>query len=67
MSNERMKLWAHSVSEHSAILSPMMSLSELRKYHEHEHNGPCTIRNHDRDKRNYSLHKIGRVLSEADE
>lgn len=65
--DEKIKLWAHCVSEHTCILSPEVSLSDLRDYHENEHNGPCTIRNHDKKNLNYSLKKIGQVLSEHDE
>ena len=64
---ERIKLWAHCVSEHANILSPETSISDLIDYHEHEHNGPCTIRNHNRDDLKYSIKKIGKVLSESDE
>lgn len=65
--NERVVLWLHCVSEHSAIISPMSSIEELRQYHKHEHQGPGTIRNHDEASREYTLKKIDTVLSEADE
>jgi hypothetical protein len=65
-SNARMALWAHCVSEHAAILSPEISFRDLEKYHDHEHGGPGTIRNHERSSRDYSIKKIGQVLSEAD-
>ena len=66
MEKERIKLWAHCVSEHAVLMSPESSLSQLREYHKHEHNGPCTIRNHDQEKLNYSLKKMGLVLCEAE-
>jgi hypothetical protein len=64
---EARKLWAHCVSEHAAILRPDETLEELTEFHEHEHDGPGTIRNHPRDARNYTLRKIGKVLSEAED
>lgn len=60
------KLWAHLVSMHATMLSPETPLADLIEIHEHEHDGPGTIRNHPRELREYSLHKIGKVLSEAE-
>jgi hypothetical protein len=60
------KLWAHCVSQHAAIVDPETSFKDLMDYHEHEHDGPCTIRNHDRADRTYSIKKIGQVLSESE-
>ena len=65
MENERIKLWAHCVSGHAMRLSPEISIVELKKCHESEHAGPCTIRNHDKNNRAYNLRKIGLVLSET--
>lgn len=67
MKDERIALWAHCVSKHAAILSPETSYEDLLDYHQHEHKGPGTIRNHPEDSREYSLKKLGIVLSEADE
>lgn len=61
---ERLALWAHVVSEHSAIMPPDFSMEELLNYHTHEHKGPGTIRNHEESSRTYSLRKIGEVLLE---
>lgn len=63
---DRAKLWAHIVSEHASMISPELTLADLIEIHEHEHDGPGTIRNHPRESRTYSLHKIGKVLSEAE-
>lgn len=60
------KLWAHIVSQHASMISPELPLADLIEIHEHEHDGPGTIRNHPRESREYSLHKIGKVLSEAE-
>jgi len=65
-SEDRLKLWGHLVSEHAGIFPLQATLEELIDLHEHEHNGPGTIRNHPRESRAYSLQKIGKVLSEAD-
>jgi hypothetical protein len=63
---DKLRLWAHIVSMHAAIVSPGASLKELLDYHDNEHNGPGTIRNHPTDQRGYSIHEIGKVLSEAE-
>jgi hypothetical protein len=63
---EQSQLWAHCVSRHCAIMDPKTSLNDLRDFHEHEHDGPGTIRNHDRADRSYSLKKIGQVLSDSE-
>jgi hypothetical protein len=60
------QLWAHYVSQHACIMSPETSLNNLIDYHDHEHHGPCTIRNHDPKELSYSLKKIGKVLSESE-
>jgi hypothetical protein len=64
---DRIKLWAHIVSQHASMLSPETPLDVLIDAHEHEHDGPGTIRNHPRDSRTYSLKKLGKVLSEAED
>ncbi len=64
---DRLSLWAHVVSSHACMLNPMASMTEMVDYHEHEHDGPGTIRNHPREDRSYNLKKIGEVLSEAEE
>ncbi len=63
---DRLALWGHLVSEHAGIFPLQATLDELIEMHEHEHNGPGTIRNHPRESRAYSLNKIGKVLSEAE-
>jgi len=61
-------LWAHLVSEHSLIPYPNThEESDLIDLHEHEHDGPGTIRNHPREKQNYSLSKMGEVLLTTDD
>ena len=62
-----MRLWAHLVSQHATIVPVQATLEELIGMHEHEHDGPGTIRNHPRESREYSLKKIGKVLSESEE
>jgi hypothetical protein len=54
------------VSEHAVILPPEITLEDLVDYHDSEHRGPGTIRNHDPASRTYSLQKLGRILSEAE-
>lgn len=66
LQDDRIRLWAHCVSEHAAILDPTVSIYELMKYHQHEHEGPGTIRGHDVMSRVFHLSKLGKVLSEAD-
>lgn len=61
------RLWAHCVSEHACILSPETSMVDLRAFHAGEHRGPCTIRNHPKHARHYTLRKIATVLAEAEE
>lgn len=63
---DRIKLWAHIVSEHANMLSPEMPLDDLIEIHDHEHDGPGTIRNHPRESREYTLKKLGNVLRESD-
>lgn len=63
---DRMRLWAHLVSKHAACISPDMGMTDLIDLHQHEHNGPGGIRNHPEDSREFSLPKMGEVLSESD-
>lgn len=63
---ERVILWAHLCSEHSGIFNLNSSLEDLLDIHQHEHNGPGGIRNHDEALRNFSYKKLGEVLSEAE-
>lgn len=63
---DRIKLWAHLVSQHRAILDPLMDEEDLIDIHDHEHKGPGTIRDHDIKDRDFSVKKIGQVLSESD-
>lgn len=62
---ERLELWAHIVSEHCNA-APPGSLSSMLEYHEYEHEGPGTIRNHPEESRHYSLRKLAAVLSELE-
>lgn len=64
---DRLVLWGHLVSMHASIVPLHATLEELLDVHEHEHNGPGTIRNHPRESREHSLNKIGKVLSESDQ
>lgn len=61
------ELWAHLVSQHATIIDLNCTLAELKDMHEHEHEGPGTIRNHPEESREYSLKKLGQVLSESEE
>lgn len=63
---DRLVLWGHLVSKHATITPLHMTLEELIDMHEHEHKGPGTIRNHSPESREHSLHRIGKVLSEAE-
>lgn len=68
ISNSRIKLWAHIVSMHACAMDLNWTMDEYLDFHEHEHNnGPGGIRNHPEDSREYSLKKMGQVLSELDE
>lgn len=64
--NDRLSLWLHLVSAHATILRGNLTFEELQALHQHEHDGPGTIRDHDRASRSYYLREIGKVLSEAD-
>jgi hypothetical protein len=64
---DRNRLWAHCVSQHANILPPETPLAEMQSYHDGEHRGPGTIRDHDPADRSYSLKKLGEVLSEAED
>lgn len=65
--NARIELWAHLVSEHANAIGFDFTHEELKAMHTHEHNGPGGIRNHPEDRRNYSLKKLGKVLSELED
>lgn len=62
---ERLELWAHIVSEHCNA-APPGSLASMLEYHDDEHKGPGTIRNHPDESRHYSLRKLAAVLSELE-
>lgn len=64
--DDRLKLWAHLVSEHAGIFGVNLTFEDLNEIHSHEHDGPGTIRNHHRDSRKCSLKKIGKVLIESE-
>lgn len=66
ISNKRIRLWAHIVSEHCNAIDMNWPLSEYVEYHNHEHFGPGGIRNHPVKSRKYSLKKLGQVLSELE-
>ncbi len=63
---DRLTLWAHIVAKHACIMATAATLEELIDYHDHEHQGPGTIRDHDRASRETSLHRLGAVLIEAE-
>ena len=63
---DRLVLWGHLVSAHAGIFPLQATLEKLLDMHEREHNGPGTIRNHPRESREYSIKKIGDVLSESE-
>jgi hypothetical protein len=66
--NKRIELWAHVVSEHANCIGPMaLSLAELENQHRHEHHNSGGIRNHPEASREYSLKKLGEVLSESED
>lgn len=67
LTEDRMQLWAHLVAMHATVLSPEVPLETLIELHEHEHDGPGTIRNHPRESRRYSLKRLGAVLQESEE
>lgn len=62
---ERLELWAHIVSEH-CNMAPPGTLYSMLEYHDGEHEGPGTIRNHPVESRRYSLRKLAEVLSELE-
>jgi hypothetical protein len=62
---DRLELWAHIVSEH-CNMAPPGSVADMLDYHEHEHEGPGTIRNHDPNSYHYSLRKLAKILSELE-
>lgn len=64
---DRLGLWAHLISEHAGIFGLDLTMAELTEIHEHEHDGPGTIRNHPRVSRVASIAKIGKVCSEIEE
>ena len=65
--NSRIELWAHLVSAHAGIWRLDSTFEDLKDSHDHEHEGPGTIRNHDPKSRAYSLKKLGEVLSESED
>lgn len=67
MNVEGLQLSLHLVSEHACILSLEESLAELQDMHDYEHAGPCTIRNHPKDSRDFSIAKVCRFWDEVKE
>lgn len=67
MESRDRELARHLISEHASPGAATMSPAELIEHHEHEHDGPGTIRNHDRASRHWLQRKIDEVLAEARE
>jgi len=63
---DRLTLWAHLISEHSSCIGLDLPLADLVEIHEHEHDGPGTIRNHPREWRNANVARIVATLAESD-
>jgi hypothetical protein len=64
MSTHADELWLHLVSAHAAGCDPTMTYADLEDLHEHEHDGPGTIRNHPRESRMWDRAKLATVLRE---
>jgi hypothetical protein len=56
----------HLVGEHADGMAVARPRAENDGQHEHEHDGPCTIRNHPRDWLGYSADKVEEVLEELE-
>lgn len=67
LSNDRLALWAHLVSEHAGVYGLQLTLEELTDIHKHEHEGPGTIRNHPYESRRAILGKIAKVIGEGED
>ena len=63
---DRLALWAHLISEHATCIGLDLPLADLVEIHEHEHDGPGTIRNHPREWRNANVARIVATLAESD-
>jgi hypothetical protein len=59
------ELARHLISAHAMPVSFDLPEAELIEAHEHEHDGPGTIRNHARASRHWTQRKIDEVLAEA--
>ena len=57
-------LHMHLTSEHAGLIHAS-SLEELVAAHDYEHRGPCTIRNHPYESREYTARKALAVLIEC--
>jgi hypothetical protein len=65
--NEWGRLALHLASEHADPVALQRGLRDNAEQHEHEHDGPGTIRNHDRASRDFDLRKARVLEMFADE
>lgn len=56
----------HLISEHADGLAIGRPLADNEEAHKHEHDGPGTIRNHDRDSLHFDRAKMAEVLAELE-
>jgi hypothetical protein len=59
------RLALHLASDHADPLAVCRGARQNDEQHEHEHDGPGTIRNHPRDSRHFELAKARAVILEA--
>jgi hypothetical protein len=64
---EAERLAQHLASRHADGMALQRSLAENRDVHQHEHDGPGTIRNHDRDDLAYDDQAVRQILAELAE
>lgn len=57
-------LWGHLIARHGAELDSRATLEEMIDLHDDEHDGPCTIRNHDRDDLRFDAEVLADRISE---
>lgn len=62
--NEWGRLALHLASMHADPMAPQRGLRENRDHHGHEHDGPGTIRNHDRESLHFDLDRARYVILE---
>jgi hypothetical protein len=65
--DDRLTLWAHLVSRHACGIDTSATFDELVALHDHEHDGPGTIRNHPLEDRSVDDQALARVLAEVAE